>query len=127
MENNGIIGKDKELFHSYVKGRYQWVLIDNKTSYSTTSSNWTVIKHRVPQDSILGPILFLLYKNDLPAVINKKAITVLFADDTSILFTHHNTMEFHMNIDTVLGNVNTVLGLKKLPLIKHWKNSLHTL
>jgi hypothetical protein len=40
-------------------------------------------------------------------VINKKAIPVLFADDTSILCTHHNYKEFHMNIETVIGNVNT--------------------
>jgi hypothetical protein len=66
-----------------------------------------VIKHGVPQGSILGPKLFLLYKNDLPAIISKKAIPVPIANDTSILFTHRNTMEFHMNIDTVLGNVNT--------------------
>ena len=76
-----------------------------------------MIKHGVPQGSILDPILFLLYINDLLAVINKKAIAVLFANNTSILFTHHNTMEFHMNIDTVFGNVNT--WFKKMPLIKH--------
>jgi len=71
-----------------------------------------MIKHGVPQGTVLCPTLFLLYINDLPAVINKKAISVLFADDTSILFTHSNFMEFHVNIETVLRNVN--LWLKKL-------------
>jgi hypothetical protein len=48
IENYGIIGKGKELFQSYVKGRYQRVLIGNKTSHSTTVSNWAMIKHGVP-------------------------------------------------------------------------------
>ena len=58
---------------------------------------------------MLGPTLFLLYINDLPAVINKKAIPVLFADDTSIICAHCNFVEFHENIETVFGNVNTWL------------------
>jgi len=101
------MGKGKELFQSYIKDRYQRVLIDNKTIHNTAVSNWAMIKYGVPQGSVLGPALFLLYVSDLPAVINKKAIPILFADDTSILFTHSNFMEFHANIETVLGNINT--------------------
>ena len=73
---------------------------------NTAVSNWAMIKHGVPQGSVLGPTVFLLYINDLPAVINKKATPVLLADDTSILFTHSNFMEFHVNIETFLGNVH---------------------
>jgi len=39
MENYGVIVKSKEIFQSYIKGRYQRVLIDNKTYHNTTVSN----------------------------------------------------------------------------------------
>jgi hypothetical protein len=74
-------------------------------------SNWARIKHGVPQDSVLGPMLFLLCINDLWAIINKKAIPVLFVDNTSIVCTHRNFMESHENTETVFENVN--MGLKK--------------
>ena len=73
IEKYGIIGKGKELFQSYIKGRYKRVLIDNKTNHNTTVSNWAMVKHGVPQRCVFGPTLFLLYIDDLPAVINQKA------------------------------------------------------
>ena len=75
-----------------------------------------MITHGVPQDSVLGPTLSLLYINELPAVINKKAIPVLFANGTSILCTHGNFMEFHVNIETVLRNASTWLKKNCLSL-----------
>jgi hypothetical protein len=47
IENYGIIGNDKEILQSYIKGRYQQVLIDNKTSHNTAVSNWAMIKRGV--------------------------------------------------------------------------------
>jgi hypothetical protein len=106
IEKYGITGKGKELIQSYIKGRYQRVLINEKTNHKTTISKWAVNKHGVPQGSVLGPTLFLLYINDLPAVMNKKATPVLFADDTSILFTHTNVVDFCVDNETVLANVS---------------------
>jgi hypothetical protein len=101
LENYGITGKDKELYPSHLKGRYQRVLICNKSHHYNTLSNWTWIKHGVPQGSILGPMIFLLYINDLPHFVNNKCTPILFADDTSILFTHSDITEFNCNTYTV--------------------------
>ena len=65
----GISGYAKSLLQSYLQSRYQTVLITN----SRFNSKWTKIKCGVPQGSILGPLLFLLYINDLPKAVKHKA------------------------------------------------------
>jgi hypothetical protein len=102
IEKYGITSKSKELIESYIKDKYQRVLINDKTNHKTTISKWAINKHGVPQGSVLPSTMFLLYINDLPAVINKKATPVFFADGTSITCTHHNAVDFHMNSEIVL-------------------------
>jgi hypothetical protein len=68
-------------------GRYQRVALDNITD-NNNSSKWEVIKCGVPQGSILGPLLFLIYVNDLPTIVNKDNNMILFVDDTSIIITN---------------------------------------
>ena len=67
------------------------------THHYRTLSNWALITSRVPQGSILGPLLLLLYMTDLPQIINNISTPILFADGTSVLFTHSNTTEFNAN------------------------------
>ena len=75
----GIRGVSLDLFKSYLTNRTQSVKISN---YFSQPSPITL---GVPQGSILGPILFLLYINDLPN-FSEKAFTLLYADDTSLSF-----------------------------------------
>jgi hypothetical protein len=58
-------------------------------------SNWANVRHGVPQVSILGHLLFLLYINYVPKIINKTSAPVIFSDDTSILFAHSNVIDLN--------------------------------
>jgi hypothetical protein len=82
----------KALTESYLTGIYQRVAQDNITD-NINSSKWDVIKCGVPQGSILGPLFFLIYINDLPTIINKDNNMVLFAFDTSIIITDSNRQD----------------------------------
>jgi len=68
-----------EWFESYLKGRSQYVVINN------SNSDIINIQHGVPQGSILGPLLFKLYINDIHTVFTKNLIdVVMFADDLGL-------------------------------------------
>jgi len=63
-------------------------------------SSTSEIEHGVPQGSILGPLLFLLYINDLPSRI-KEAKLVLYADDINILVSGKNEEELQTRLSVI--------------------------
>ena len=85
LESFGISGNSLKLFHSCLNNRQQRVVLNGQYS------NWALILSGVPQGSILGPLLFLIYINDLPE--NSKSSAKLFADDTSLFSTVYNATE----------------------------------
>ena len=72
----GIWGEYLGLINSFLSDRFQRVLLNGQTS------KWSQIKAGVPQGSVLGPLLFLIYINDLPERLTSNV--KFFADDTSI-------------------------------------------
>jgi hypothetical protein len=97
----GINGKAKLLLESYLKNRCQRVQITNSYFNSNTVSKWTKIKYGVPQGSILGLFLFLVYINDLPKAVEHKALPILFIDDTSILLTSPNITQMQNDFNII--------------------------
>ena len=76
LKSMGISGELCNLLESYLSGRFQRVLLNGQ------SSSWKPVLAGVPQGSILGPLLFLVYISDLPNGLKSNA--KLFADDTSL-------------------------------------------
>ena len=76
LKYNGINGNLLTLIESYLADRKQRVVLNGKCSV------WVPICAGVPQGSVLGPLFFLIYMNDL--IINLKCDVKMFADDTSL-------------------------------------------
>ena len=72
----GIEGELLSLLQNYLQNREQRVVLNGQTS------EWREINSGVPQGSVLGPLLFLIYRNDLPDGLT--SICKILADDTSL-------------------------------------------
>ena len=96
LHHYGIRGVAYDWINSYISNRQQMV------SYNGASSSYRTINCGVPQGSILGPLLFIIYINDL-STVSKILTSVLFADDTTLLDSDSNltTLINRFNIELV--------------------------
>jgi hypothetical protein len=78
LQTFGINGQLLKWFASYLSDRFQRVSIEG------VYSDWLSVESGVPQGSILGPLQFILYNNDLPDVLTTGTSMSIFADDTKI-------------------------------------------
>lgn len=136
LERCGIRGTALSWIESYLKDRHQRVEItgfpcDNNKTRKVFVSDSLHNGYGVPQGSILGPLLFLVYINDLPSVIDQECI--LFADDITLIIKTKNHNELKTIAENNLKEVitwlkanNLTINLNKTKCIKFkTRNSVH--
>ena len=101
LERYGVRGLPLQWLTSYLRDRRQYV------TFNGCSSSERIINVAVPQGSILGPLLFLVYINDMPNA-SSSLLSVLYADDTTLLASDSNYRD-------LVRTVN-----EELPKIQNW-------
>ena len=109
LKHYGVRGKVFNLFSSYIDGRHQMIKMQNLTSSLLN------IKTGVPQGSVLGPLLFSLYVNDLPCIL-KSAELLMYADDTALVVTADNIADLECKANEELENIFMWFTVNKLTL-----------
>ena len=105
----GICDSSLNWFHSYLTNRQQYV------SFDDTLSNPLPLKTGVPQGSILGPLLFIIYTNDIFRA-SPKFESILYADDTTLITP---LCSFNSDINSESHNVSDNIN-EELSKIHHW-------
>ena len=101
LENYGIRGSAYSLMASYLSERKQYV------HFNSVSSDTLEIRYGVPQGSILGPLLFLLYMNDIMnCLADLDTKFVLYADDTNIFISGPSKESTYIKANSVLEQIS---------------------
>ena len=109
LEHYGIRGLANEWFKSYLSNRKQYVSINGY------DSNLADVKFGVPQGSVLGPLLFLIYNNDLNQAL-KFCKVHLFADDTNLIHFSKSVYRLNKYVNLDLKNLTYWLNANRISL-----------
>ena len=109
LKSYGVVGVELSWFKSYLTNRQQFVKIDN------IESTFLEVKCGVPQGSILGPLLFLIYVNDMYLSV-PKLNAVMFADDTNLFISGADYKTLFKIMNEQLSLIETWFAANKLSL-----------
>ena len=101
----GIQGINNKLIENYMTGRYFYIKNDNNIAYH--------MNYGVPQGSILGPLLFLIYIYDMKYILSK---CIVYADDTTLIVRGKTLSEAIQNTNIILKQYYDYFALNKLTL-----------
>ena len=108
LAHYGFCGPIHNFLRTYLSGRKICSKIGNQVS------KFNLIEYGVPQGSILGPLLFLLFVNDLPNAT--KFRTTLFADDTNLHISHYNLKTLQIKVSEEIDKINNWINLNRLSI-----------
>ena len=109
LATHGVKGNELAWFENYLSDRVQITKVDGALSKPRP------LTVGVPQGSILGPLLFIIYINDLPLYINECKV-FLYADDTAIMFSAKSYAEIEQALNQDLTNISKWMSANKLTL-----------
>ena len=110
LKQNGISDKILNLLSNFLRKRKHRVVLNGQTS------SWADVNAGVPQDSILGPLLLLIYTDDLANSLSSNV--KLFSDDTSLCSVVHNVNTIAKELNNCLEKINR--------WAYHWKMSFNS-
>ena len=109
LEHYGIRGLPNEWFRSYLTNRLQFISVNNSDSCPLQ------ITCGIPQGSVLGPVLFLIYINDFTNCSSIHDFH-LFGDDSNLFYTHSDLQYLEQNVNRELSEISLWLHANKLSL-----------
>ena len=108
LSHYGIRGIANDLFSSYLHDRKQFVKIEN------VKSDMKVTEYGVPQGLVLGPLLFLLYVNDLSSCSSNSPR--LYADDTCLIINDSSYVKLIEKVNEEIRSVSKWMNTNKLTI-----------
>jgi hypothetical protein len=107
---SGVNGKASVLTKSYLNDRYQ------RLRMNTTKiiSDWDKVQQGVSQGLVVSPLFFLLHINDLPYIINNITKPILFANNTSIIFSNSDSIGYPPKFIAIFDKINVLFAIDSL-------------